>query len=86
MSRKQYLPPAKTHEGKNTRKKEKEELAKQQAEFQAQQELVEQPVEQETTVIPTEEDKAQLRKLIIFSSVGIGLLLFVMYYLFVSGN
>ena len=82
MSRKQYTPPAKSHEGRITPKKEKELRKKQMEEAGMQEQFV--PQETPEELIPTEEDKQQLRNLSLIAGGFILMLLAVMYWLFVS--
>ena len=88
MSRKQYTPPSQTHSKKQTRREQKTELAEQRKKYEEQKaEQDAQQVETDTSLpMPTEEDKAQLRKLATWSAVGILVLLALMYWTFVSGN
>ncbi len=88
MSRKQYTPPSQTHSKKQTRSEQKAELAEQRKKYEEQQaEQQAQQTEVDTSLpMPTEEDKAQLRKLALWSAVGILLLLALMYWTFISGN
>lgn len=81
MAHNKYAPPAKTHETKQSRKDRKEqkkEWADKHAEMQAQQQQV---VPQEE-IVPTAEDKDQLKRLGTIAGVVIVGLLFFMYYMF----
>lgn len=69
MSRKQYRPPASSHEKKKSRKERRQDV----------QEQV--PVEE---VVPTEDDKVQLKNLTLYSVIGILILMVLMYWVFIT--
>jgi Fe2+ transport system protein B len=87
MSRKQYAPPAKTHEVKKTRKEAQAELKAEREKFEQEQGAL-QPtteiVEPAPASEPTEDERAQLKRLLIFAIIGTVLLLAFMYWIFVS--
>lgn len=70
MSRKQYKGFSSSHEKKLTKQERKEQIANSQSSL---------PKEE---LIPTEEDTAQIKNLALYSIIGIGLLLALMYWLF----
>ena len=72
MSRKQYRGPSNSHEKKLTKKERRAQMAEQRAQL---------PREE---VIPTEEDTAQIKNLALYSAIGIGILMAVMYYIFIN--
>lgn len=69
MSRKQYRPPASSHEKKKSRKERREEIQQQV------------PIEE---IVPTEDDKVQLKNLTLYSIIGILILMILMYWVFIS--
>ncbi len=90
MSRKQFVPHSGSHEKKTTRTEQKAELAKQRedydkqkAEFDAAQAAQQAAQEQLALPTATAEDKEQLRKLAIYSAIGLFALLALMFYFFV---
>jgi Fe2+ transport system protein B len=87
MSRKQYAPPAKTHEVKKTRKEAQAELKAEREKFEQEQGVVQSTtteVEAPPASEPTEDERAQLIRLLIFAVVGTVLLLAFMYWIFAS--
>lgn len=73
MSRKQYKPHVSTHERKLSKKERKEQLDQNRAQNVPQEE-----------VVPTEEDTAQIKNLVLYSIIGITLVLILMYWLFMN--
>lgn len=73
MSRKQYKGFVSSHEKKVTKKERQRQMKEQRA--QAPQE----------EVVPTEEDTAQIKNLALYSVIGIGLILLLMYWIFING-
>lgn len=70
MSRKQFKVAGSTHEKKLTKKERKAQMS--------------QTVKKEE-IIPTEQDTVQIKNLTKYAVVGIGLLLLLMYLLFIQG-
>jgi hypothetical protein len=73
MSRKQYRGHGTSHEKKVTRKERQQQLKEQRAQL---------PKEE---VVPTEEETAQIKNLALYSVIGIGLILLLMYWIFING-
>lgn len=76
MSRKQFIVPASSHEKKLSKKERKAQQGE-----QGTQQIVQVPQEE---VQVTEEDTAQIKHLALYASVGIGLLLLLMYWIFIN--
>lgn len=74
MSRKQFKVASSTHEKKLTKKQRK---------AQQQDQPVNVPQEE---VVPTEEDTVQIKNLALYSCIGIGVLLGLMYWIFISSQ
>jgi len=75
MSRKQFKVSGSTHEQKVS-KKERQRLAKEQRS--------QLPVEEE--VVVTEEETVQIKNLALYSVIGIGFILALMYWIFISNQ
>ncbi|MFK7796425.1 MAG: hypothetical protein AB8E82_03150 [Aureispira sp.] len=73
MSRKQYKGFTSSHEKKVSRKERQQQMKEQRS--QAPQE----------ELVPTEEDTAQIKNLALYSVIGIGLILLLMYWIFING-
>jgi hypothetical protein len=73
MSRKQYKGFTSSHEKKVSKKERQQQMKEQQAQA---------PREE---VVPTEEDTAQIKNLALYSVIGIGLILLLMYWIFING-
>lgn len=73
MSRKQYKGAARSHEKKLSKKERRRQMEEQRSQL---------PKEE---VIPTEEDTAQIKNLALYSVIGIGLILMLMYWIFING-
>lgn len=73
MSRKQFKVSGSTHE-KKVSKKERQRIAKEQRS--------QLPVEE---VVVTEEETVQIKNLALYSVIGIGVILALMYWIFISG-
>jgi hypothetical protein len=73
MSRKQFKVSGSTHE-KKVSKKERQRVAKEQRS--------QLPVEE---VVVTEEETVQIKNLALYSVIGIGVILALMYWIFISG-
>jgi len=69
MSRKQYKPHVSTHEKKLTKKERKKQLEEQR---------------NQQNVDVTEEDTMQIKNLALYATIGILLLLALMYWLFIN--
>jgi hypothetical protein len=93
MSHKQYIPPTGSHEARLTRREQKAKLAEETAKYEAEKKRVEEenaalqaaaapPAASE----PTEEDQAQIKKLIIYGSIGVGLIFVLMFVLFIMAD
>lgn len=80
MSRKQFVVPASSHEKKLTKKERKAQLEEAQKNNQ---QMMQQVPQEEVQV--TEEDTAQIKNLALYASIGIGLLLLLMYWIFING-
>jgi len=74
MSRKQFKVAASSHEKK---------LTKKQRRAQQQDQPVNIPQEE---ILPTEEDTVQIKNLALYSCIGIGVLLCLMYWIFISSQ
>lgn len=74
MSRKQFKVAASTHEKKVSKKERRAQQATQPTQA---------PKEE---IIPTEEDTVQIKNLALYSCIGIGLLLFLMYWIFINSQ
>ncbi|BDS12928.1 hypothetical protein [Aureispira anguillae] len=74
MSRKQFKVAGSTHEKKVSKKERQKQLKEQRAQL---------PTEE---VVPTEEDTVQIKNLALYSIVGIGLLLLLMYWIFINSQ
>lgn len=74
MSRKQFKVAGSTHE-KKVSKKERQRLAKEQRAQLPQEE-----------VVVTEEETVQIKNLALYSVIGIGLVLALMYWIFISNQ
>lgn len=74
MSRKQFKVSGSTHEQKVS-KKERQRLAKEQRS--------QLPVEE---VVVTEEETVQIKNLALYSVIGIGVILALMYWIFISNQ
>ncbi len=72
MSRKEYRGFSSSHEKKMTKKERKEQLDNARAAM---------PQEE---LIPTQEDTEQIKHLALYATIGIGLLLLLMYWLFMK--
>ncbi len=70
MSRKQYKPHVSTHEPK---------LSKKERKAQRNTNISAAPVEE---VVPTDQDTAQVKNLVLYSVIGIALVVILMYWLF----
>ena len=87
MSRKQFIPHSGSHEKKQSRTVQKAELSKQKEEYELQKtefDEAQQAQQQVEMPTPTEEDKAQLKKLTIYAAIGLVALLALMFYFFVG--
>ena len=73
MSRKQFKVSGSTHE-KKVSKKERQRVAKEQRS--------QLPVEE---VVVTEEETVQIKNLTLYAVIGIGVILALMYWIFISG-
>jgi hypothetical protein len=73
MSRKQFKVSGSTHE-KKVSKKERQQSAKEQRS--------QLPVEE---IVVTEEETVQIKNLALYSVIGIGVILALMYWIFISG-
>ncbi len=73
MSRKQYRGAASSHERKLSKKERQEQTLEQRAQL---------PREE---LIPTEEETTQIKNLALYSVIGIGLILLLMYWIFING-
>lgn len=74
MSRKQFKVAGSTHEKKISKKERQRQVKEQRAQL---------PKEE---VVPTEEDTVQIKNLALYSVIGIGLLLFLMYWIFINSQ
>jgi len=74
MSRKQFKVSGSTHE-KKISKKERQRLAKEQRS--------QLPIEE---VVVTEEETVQIKNLALYSVIGIGFILALMYWIFISNQ
>ena len=76
MSRKQFVVPASSHEKKLSKKERKAQQSEQGSQMK--------PIPQEEIQV-TEEDTTQIKNLALYASIGIGLLLLLMYWIFING-
>jgi hypothetical protein len=88
MSHKQFSPQSSSHEAKKTRKEQKAALKIEREKFEQEQGVVsnETVVEQVTSVVPTIDEKAQLKNMLIIAVVGTVLLLAIMYWFFAANQ
>ena len=68
MARRDFKPHVSSHERKLSKKERKQQMAN--------------APRQE--VVPTQEDTVQIKNLALYSMIGIGILLFVMYRIFIN--
>ena len=73
MSRKQFKVSGSTHEAKVSKKERQQSVKEQRAQL---------PVEE---VVVTEEETVQIKNLALYSVIGIGVILGLMYWIFISG-
>lgn len=86
MSHKQFSPQSKSHEAKKTRKEQKAELKAERERFEQEQGglVTETAVEESPLSAPTEDEKAQLKNLLLIAVVGTVVLLGIMYWVFAA--